>query len=160
MTSTRNEKTLWLVAGVLAGLLIANVWPHETVSAGTTDRNDKFAIVTVPAAPLLDSVFVFDFLTGNLVGATMDPAVGKFKIAYGRNVAQDFGISPRVRPVYGIATGNMPLENNSSAQGVIYISELTSGKVAAYTYATNRVGAGAGPLVVLDVFPFREITPE
>lgn len=160
MTPKRNEKTLWLVVGVLAGLLIANVWPHETVIAGTTDRNEKFALVTVPAAPLLDSVFVLDFLTGNLVGATMDPTLGKFKLIYGRNIVRDFRLGPRIRPVYGIATGNMPLENNSSAQGVIYISELTSGKVAAYTYATNFAGAGAGPLVLLDMFGFREITPE
>ena len=63
MKSRSNERQLvWLVFGVIGGLCLAYVWPHEHVFAGATDRDAKFAICTVDVGPgTPDAVFVLDF---------------------------------------------------------------------------------------------------
>lgn len=167
--STHRDKLGWLAIGLALGFCLTNlgVWPHETVHAETADRSDKFVMFTVQSGVFnggVDSIFILDFLTGQLVGASLDPASMKFTRFYYRNIAADFGVNPRSRPVYAIASGDMPFAATGKltlANGVIYVAELTSGKVAAYAYPYDPTTGTAPPVAIapVDIFPFREVTP-
>lgn len=162
-----SQKVVWLSIGLVAGMAICQVWPHETMQAATSDRNENFALLTLPTGSTfgaVETVFVLDFLTGQLVGATMDPQASVFTRFYTRNVAVDFGLRPRAKPRYAIAGGMMPFSNvgkTGNSNGVIYIAELTSGKVAAYgyPYAEAQKILPPMPVVPLDIFGFREVAP-
>jgi hypothetical protein len=68
------NRLLWLCAGVGLGLCVSWIWPHEPAQAVTADRDENFALITVPVKDVafagvkdqLDGVFVLDFLTGQL----------------------------------------------------------------------------------------------
>ena len=93
-----RSRTVWVAMGLIAGLGLAWVWPHEPVAATATDRDARFAMTTIPVKDVtisgfrdnLDGVFVLDFLTGRLTGAVLNNKVGRFSHAYFRNVAADF----------------------------------------------------------------------
>lgn len=167
MQLSTSQKMVWLSIGLVAGIAICQFWPHETVQAATSDRSENFAVITVPTGSsfgAVETVFVLDFLTGQLVGATMDPQAAIFTRFYTRNVAIDFGLRPRSKPKYAISAGMMPFSNvgrNSNANGVIYVAELSSGRVGAYTYpyAEAQKVLPPMPVVPLDHFSFREVAP-
>ena len=94
MKSRANDRQLlWLVFGVIGGLCLAYVWPHEHVLASATDRDAKFAICTVDVGPgSPDAVFVLDFTTGRLQGAMLSPQSQSFTNFWFANVAQDFKV--------------------------------------------------------------------
>ena len=130
-----ENRKVWLIAGVLIGLAIANYWPHEQAMAITTDRSEKFAMLTVPAANDTEAVFVLDFLTGRLTGAVFDRQAKGFVAFYYRNLAEDFQADVNLTPTYAIVQGAAPFRSRSGAQiapSAIYVSELSSGKVNAY----------------------------
>jgi len=74
-----GQRYLWLMAGVMIGLAVSWFWPQEPLHAGSSDRDDKFAMLTVPVKDVqlagvrdhLEGVFVLDFLTGKLRGAVL-----------------------------------------------------------------------------------------
>src|SRR5437016_2822247 len=81
MTSSRAA---WVAAGLLAGLAVANVCPHEPAYANTADRDSQFMMITVPVGNMalglndpLDGVFILDFVTGQLKGAVLNRQAGK-----------------------------------------------------------------------------------
>ncbi|MEX2288209.1 MAG: hypothetical protein WD648_14030 [Planctomycetaceae bacterium] len=154
-------RTTWLVLGVLAGLCLSYFWPHEPALAATTDRSDKFALATSPVTGVLEGVFILDFLTGRLQGHVLSNKVGKFSHAYYRNVAADFELETRAKPVYAVVAGHTPLTSTgpgSMAQGVIYVAELTTGSVNAYGFQYNESDRPLPPqqMIPLDRFQFRE----
>lgn len=158
-----DNRMVWLVLGVVAGLCIAYFWPHEPALAVTSDRNDKFAMVTseVSFAGSVEGVFVLDFLTGKLQGAVLNNKLGKFTHAYYRSLAADFGVDPSVEPKYAIVTGRAQLPSQgraTMATGVVYVGELSSGKVVAYGFPYNESNRPVPPVPLqpLDVFQFRE----
>ena len=85
-----NNRMVWLVVGVLAGLCISYFWPHEPVSAATSDRDTNFGLITVPVRDVtiagvrdtMEGVFVIDYLTGRLQGAVINPRIGKLCINF------------------------------------------------------------------------------
>ena len=163
----RDHRMVWLAVGVIAGMAIASYWPHEPARAAATDRNTKFALATTPVSILdtVEGVFVLDFLTGRLTGAVLNAKVGKFGHAYYRNVAADFQVDPKAEPNYAIICGRAQLPRQgrlSMATGVVYIAELTSGRVNAYGFAYNESNRAVPPaeMIPLDTFPFREATQQ
>lgn len=163
-----KSKLFWLTCGVLAGIGISSMWPHEPAQAAATDRSAKFAIATceVTVSPLgnVEGVFILDFLTGQLRGGVVNNKSGKFNIAYARNIAADFNVDPNATPTYAIISGRASLPSSrqySPATGVIYIAELTSGKVVCYSFPYENINGNAGPfaLVPVDGFQFRDALP-
>lgn len=159
----KRERSLWVAVGMAAGLAISTLWPHEPLQAVSNDRSSKFAIFTTEVAALtpVESVFVLDFLTGRLQGAVMNNVTGKFTTAYYRNVAADFGVKPRSQPNYAIVSGRVQLPARGGvtpATGAIYIAEMSSGKVAAYTfpYLNNNTAVPPIQMGILDFFAFRQ----
>lgn len=163
-----GNRFLWLVAGVAVGLAVSWLWPQEPMHAGTSDRDEKFAMLTVPVKDVqfagvrdhLEAVFVLDFLTGQLKGAVLGKT-GKFTHFYYRNVAADFQVNPSATPHYAFVQGTAQLPSKgraTMATGVIYIGELTSGKIAAYGFPYNDTSRPVGPIAMapMHTFAFRE----
>lgn len=159
-TKPSGNRNVWLVAGVLAGICLSYIMPHEPAMAVSTDRNNKFAMTTCFVSPDLEAVFVLDFLTGRLTGAVMNRQGSQFVAAYTRNIAQDFKVEEGTE--YTISGGRAQIQGrggNQYGDTIIYIAELTSGKVAGYAVPYklfNRRITTPIPLQLIDSFPFRE----
>lgn len=164
-----GNRYLWLMAGVVLGMAATWFFPQEPLHASSSDRDEKFAMLTVPVKDVqfagvrdhLEGVFVLDFLTGQLKGAVLTKT-GKFTHFYQRNIGADFQIDPSATPHYAIVQGNAQLPSQgrfTMATGVIYVAELTTGRVKAYGFPfneTNRAGVGPIQLGQLHEFQFRE----
>ncbi|MCA9068933.1 MAG: hypothetical protein KDA84_08425, partial [Planctomycetaceae bacterium] len=163
-----GNRFLWLIAGLAVGLGISWFWPQEPMHAGTSDRDEKFAMLTVPVKDVqfagvrdhLEAVFVLDFLTGQLKGAVLGKT-GKFTHFYFRNVAADFQVNPAATPHYAFVQGTAQLPStrqNTMATGVIYVGELSSGKIGAYGFTYNDTNRPVGPIALapMHTFAFRE----
>ena len=167
MKSQANPNQLvWLLFGVIGGLCLAYFWPHEHVLASATDRDAKFAICTVETAPTgPDAVFVLDFSTGRLQGALLNPQTLTFTNFWYANVATDFKVGKSGK--YTMIPGNGFLNAGNSnagtgltvATGVIYIGEITTGRVGCYRfgYSSQRGQMDPIPLEPVADFPFREV---
>lgn len=162
--SFTHSRGLWLGAGLLAGLVIGGLWPSTPLHAVATDRYENFAICTTPLDSDVEGLYFLDFLTGDLKAAVLSVQTGKFNSFFEYNVMQDLGgesvKNPRFLMVSGIANLRRAGGQIQPGQGVIYVAELTSGRVAAYMTPWSRQnqtsGQGfTGRLVPLDVIPFR-----
>lgn len=142
--SLSESRMAWLATGLVAGLAVAYFWPHEPAYATTADRDSNFAMVTIPvgtsAAGIsdpMDGMFILDFHTGQLMGAVLNRQNGKFANLYRRDLAKDFSVDPQATPHYAIVTGYAQLASQANltfASGVVYVGELSSGKVIAYAF--------------------------
>ena len=157
-----NQRMLWLVVGILAGLCIAYVWPHEPAHAITVDRAEQFALLTCPVQVLdgWEGIFVFDFLTGRLEGRVMDPTSGKFTHTYFRNVSNDFNLQQTRNPQFSVVAVQAPLPNVGNATmatGVICVAEMKTGQVVCYGFPYNPTNRRmpAFEMIVIDGFQFR-----
>jgi hypothetical protein len=137
------------------------------VQAVATDRDDRFAITTCDTGlggP--ESVFVLDFLTGRIVGATLNQQTGQFTNFYMRSVAADFGVDGANKPKFTIVSGRADLNSRggaTSGAGVLYIGELNSGKVLVYRFSFRQSTRPLPPqqLEMLPTFlSFREVVAE
>lgn len=156
-----ENRTVLLLIGMIAGLCLANLWPHEPAFAAATDRGSKFAILTVPVGDYegTEGVFILDFLTGRLSGAVLNSRTGTFTQRYLQNVAADFRTGPN--PQYAIIAGRVNLPNRGRVQfagGAIYVAEMTTGKIICYgfAYSSSNKRLPILPLVKIAVLPFRE----
>ncbi|MSR56306.1 MAG: hypothetical protein EXS05_01360 [Planctomycetaceae bacterium] len=166
--SLSDIRVSWLVAGLVAGLGIAYFWPHEPAYATNADRDSSFAMVTVSvgtsAAGIndpMEGVFILDFLTGQLKGAVLNRQTGKFASLYYRELAIDFDVDPEAEPHYAMVTGFSQLasrQGSTYASGVVYIGELSSGKVLAYAFPWKEAPRPAPQkyqLQIVDGFQWR-----
>ncbi|MBL8814840.1 MAG: hypothetical protein JNL58_02330 [Planctomyces sp.] len=160
-----RKSILTFVVGTIVGAAIFQYWPRETAKAAVAHGNDKFTMVTVPlAAPgEAEAVFVLNHLTGVLRGAALNNSTGTFTHHYLRNVAADFQTAAATpEPKFAIVTASANLRStgtNQPANGVIYIGELSSGAVIAYSFSLPRGNRPVpGPLEVtkMDFFLFAE----
>jgi hypothetical protein len=138
-----ESRGVWLVGGIVIGLGVAYFWPHEPLRADQSDRNDKFAMLSVPATspigglPTSEAIFVLDFLTGKLQGFFFSPAAGGFTQTWYRDVAADLQLGR------GSAQGNYAIcggQGQVTGQGVqwgsslIYVAELSTGQIIVYGF--------------------------
>lgn len=158
-------KWIWLSTGLVAGICITSIWPHEPLSAATADRNEKFGLITARVTAESEAVFVIDFLTGRLTGATLQRTRQgtAFVNFYYRNLAEDFKVGASGQPYYAISSGIAAIPNSGGSQwgnSALYVAELTSGKVGAYAipYQITQRALPPQPLTPIGSFPFREAT--
>ncbi len=160
-TAKRSSSWFWLVLGVLVGVGIASVWPHRPLTAATTDRNEKFGMCTVTVTDGLEAVFVLDFLTGRLTGACLGRQGNGFVAFFQADVASDLGVQAG-KPQYAMTPGFATIKGTPQAQpaaSVIYVAELTSGKVGCYAIPfrlPNSKDLKPIKLVSLDYYQFRD----
>lgn len=165
---SNEQRLVWMGLGLMAGLCLAYLWPHEMAHAVATDRDDRFAMCTVDVGfGNADAIFVLDFLTGRLQGAMLNQQTATFTNLWARNIAADFQLQPdaAAKAKYVFLPGIANLNNKGGATiaaGVLYIGELTSGKVGCYgfTFKTSTKVLPVQPLQLIAGFPFREETRE
>ncbi|MDP1796620.1 MAG: hypothetical protein Q8K78_04030 [Planctomycetaceae bacterium] len=161
-----DRRAGWLLAGLVGGVVLSYLWPAEEAKAVATDREERFAIATTDTglgAP--ESVFVLDFLTGRLVGATLNQQTAQFTNFYARNIAADFQADAAAKPKFVMIPGRADLNSRAGATtsaGVLYVGELTTGKVIAYRFPfrQSRTALPVQPLEAFAFFPFREAVQE
>jgi len=161
----KRNPMVWLAFGLLIGLLIGGALPDTPLHAVSTDRIDTFAMATGPVDDDIEAVFFLDFLTGDLRAVVLGRQGNGFTAFYEYNaVFTDLGINPNKKPKFLMVTGVANLRRGGGAvqpsRAVVYVAEVTSGKMAAYAipwspqmYATGRVVRQA--LIPLAVTPFR-----
>ncbi len=159
----------WLAVGLLfgglGGLLLGLVWPTNEAHGVATDRYENFAIATGPLDGEVEAVYFLDFLTGDLKAAVLNINNGKFTAFFNYNILQDLGVDAAKNPRYLMVTGVADLRriggsNVQPSASVVYVAELTTGRIAAYAVpwnpALHKQGAAfQAQLVPLDVAQFR-----
>ncbi len=167
-SQAKDGRLVWLLFGVIFGLCLAYFWPHEPAYAMATDRDARFAICTVEVGPgSPDAVFVLDFLTARLTGGMLNAQAGGFTNFWFANVAEDFKIGGKGdKAKYTIIPGSGFLNVGAQgggggatvATGLIYVAELSSGKVGCYRFQYRNQTQMTEPikLEAVDYFMFRE----
>jgi hypothetical protein len=163
--SLKQNRYLWLVLGVLGGLMLSGFWPYTPLHAVATDRFETFALATGPCDNEVEAVYCLDFLTGDLRAAVLSTQTNKFTAFYQYNVLKDFNIDTAKSPKFVMVTGLASLRRGAGARmrpsaAVLYVAETTSGVVAAYAIPWTGYNAGTqkitGTLVPLDQIPMRQ----
>ncbi len=163
----RSQPIAWLILGVLAGLVIGGFWPSSPLHAVATDRYENFAMATGPLDNDVEALYFLDSVTGDLTAAVLSTQSGRFNSFYQYNILNDLGVDPSSNPRYLMVTGVADLRRGRArfrpAAAVVYVAELTTGKVGAYAipWAPERHNAGApfyGSFVRLHVTQFRAAT--
>jgi hypothetical protein len=144
-----KQKLVWLVAGILIGLFCGGFLgglTHAPLHAVATDRQDNFAIATVPLNEDQEAVVFLDFLTGDLKATLFNtvrsqiPTVG---VIYTKNILADLGVDATKSPKFLLVSGRLqlrPLGNMQYSGSVIYVAEVNSGKLGVYAMPYNNAG--------------------
>lgn len=159
----KKNPAIWLALGVAAGLVGGRLWPATPLHAVATDRHENFAIATGPVDGDIEALYYLDSVTGDLMAAVLSAQTGRFMSFYKYNILADLEVEASKNPQFLMVTGVANLRRGRGPQqstGVVYIAELTSGKVAAYSipWTRDRQNAAApitASLVPLDVTQFR-----
>lgn len=169
MSPTINHTRLgWLCLGILIGFVLTSIMPARPLHAVATQGADGFALATGVIDNNLEGVFFLDYLTGNLKGAVVSLANGKFTTTYDYNVLKDFQLDATKSPKFLMVTGLASLRRGPSqvqpGQSMIYVVELNSGICCAYAvpWTTGRSSAPNpatqnGTFVLCDKYPFRNV---
>ncbi len=160
----QHNRTAWLAAGVVLGLVAGAFLPHTPSFAVGTDRQTTFAICTGPLDDDLEAVYFLDFLTGDLRAAVLSLQTGRFTGFFDYNIARDLAADQGKTPRYAMVTGLADLRQNAGnvrlSNSILYVTEGSSGKLAAYAIPWNRGRAGAtqpyrGSLMPVDITKLR-----
>ncbi len=151
-------------SGSSSPILAENPFGPKFAHASATDRYENFAIATGQLDNDIEAVYFLDFLTGDLKAAALSLQTGKFNSFYEYNVLKDLEVDATKNPRYLMVTGVVNLRRQGGqlqpSTSVVYVAELTSGKVAAYMtpYLKQTINSGKtyqGEMVALDVRQFR-----
>lgn len=165
----RHNRAVWLTLGLGLGLLLGGllpIWPDTPLHAVATDRYENFAIATGAVDSDVEAIYFLDFVTGDLMAAVLSNQTGLFVAFYRYNILGDFGVDVSKKPQYLMVTGYANLVRGRArlrpAPSVVYIAELTTGKVAAYNlpwepnlHRRNQIFTGT--FTLLDVSQFRNV---
>jgi hypothetical protein len=159
----KSHPLLALVIGLVAGFAVSGLLPHTPLHATATDRVDTYAIATGPVDAEGEAVYFLDYLSGDLKAMVVGCQVGKFTAGYARNILEDLGVDPAKNPRFMMVTGTTNIRgtmgNVRPGMSILYVAEVTTGKVAAYNLpwstAMHRAPAGITPIRLLDVASFR-----
>lgn len=161
-----DPRVVWMAGGLVAGLALSHLWPAAPALAVATDSSDRMAICTVEVGQgNPEAVFVLDSLTGRLQGAMLNAQNAVFTNYFARQIAGDFRVDASAKPQYVMIPGRAELNSGQGVQvatGVIYVAELTTGRVIAYRFPfrTTREVLAPAPLDPFAFFPFREATTD
>lgn len=160
----RPSRTWSLTIGLTIGLIIGGIWPEAPLHAVATHGHDNFAIATGFVDEQIEALYFLDYLTGNLQAAVLNINNGQFAAYYEKNILQDLEIDAGKTPRYLMVTGTADLRRIPAqvrpAASVCYVTDATTGKVAAYTIpwigGQRAVGANIqAELVLLSITQFR-----
>jgi hypothetical protein len=165
--SLRRSRLIWLGVGLVAGLVVASLWPHTPLHAVATDRYETFAIASGPLDDESEAVYFLDFLTGDLRARVLGKR-GGFNGYFEYNVLNDLGVDPAKNPRYMMVTGLATIQQAGArmqfGRSVCYVAEITTGKVGAFAIPWNPAWRTSNAtirqnLVPLGVTQFRAAGP-
>jgi hypothetical protein len=159
-----KSRASWLAIGfgigLVVGLNLAGYWPQIPVHASATHGQENFAIATGLVEDEMEAVYMLDFVTGDLKACVLSINTRTFLTFYQHNVSKDFGgiKNPKYLMVTGVADVRRQL-NVPIGTSVIYVAEMTSGKLACYglPWTPGRQGVAA-IMKGLDFLPMDIIT--
>ena len=165
----RSNRLVWLGIGLVIGLILSGLWPQAPLHAVATDRGDTFAVATGFVDEGVEAVFFLDFLTGQLNAVVLGRQGRGFAASYGFNVAAHLGVDPAKNPKYLMVTGSADMRRGMAgaqlSPSVVYVAEVTTGKVGAYAVPWSKAAYSSGRvmpphlLVPLAVTQFRVAAP-
>ena len=177
MTRSILRPALWLAIGLSVGLNLAwlggylnsnptdSFWESIRVRATATQGQESFAIATGEVDDGVEALYFLDFLTGELKAAILNPRNGKFTSIFTYDkVFEDLGINLKEikNPKFLMVTGVTDMRRGSGAaklgKGVIYVTELTSGKIVAYALPFNATAFANKQLVTDRLVPLDVVT--
>ena len=143
-----------VVVGGMLGWAVRSASPPTAapfalpVQAATAQNFDNFAVATGPVSDQLEAFYFLDFLTGDLRAAVLNTRRGEFGGFFEYNIAQDFDIAGSKNPKYLMVTGTADIPrgrgNTQIARSVVYITDATSGQMAAFVMPWNSSSQAAG----------------
>ena len=165
-----KQKLVWLVAGILIGMFCGGFLgglTHSPLHAVATDRQDNFAIATVPLNEDQEAIVFLDFLTGDLKATlfnTVKSPVPTVGVIYTKNILADLGIDATKSPKFLMVSGRLQLRPQGNLMfggSVIYVAEINSGKVGVYAMPYNNTALqqaqdATGQFTTVYVGPFRQ----
>jgi hypothetical protein len=129
---------------LLLGLCLGGFFPHTPLHSTATDRSESFLVATGMVDESVEAVYLLDCLTGDLRGAVLGKSSGGFTGIFnypGAKLMQDFGLDPTANPKFLMVTGLADLrtgQQNTLGSSVVYVIEISSGKICAYALPWNR----------------------
>lgn len=151
----------WLVLGLVGGVMFTLLWPGKPSLATATDRSENFLMATGYVADAAqdgahEAVYLLDHQSGLLMAAILNRQTGKFTQMYQRTIANDFGVDAKSAR-YMMVTGQCTIRQMPTARTCLYVTELRSGQMIAYTFPWlgEQPGRGVGDFIALDLVRFR-----
>jgi len=165
MRRLRRSPMVWLLLGLFLGVglmqlnrtspqddWLARCLAERGVSASATHGQDNFAIATGVVDESTEALYFLDFLTGELKAAALNRMNGKFTAFFlNKNVFKDLGVDITTvkNPRFLMATGAIDLRRGSTpalkfGNGVVYVTELSGAKIAAYAIPWNSTAYASG----------------
>jgi hypothetical protein len=158
-----RRRLCWMGGGLVLGLVFGGLWPDSPAHAVATSQIESFAACTTPLDNDIEGIFILDSITGDLKGTALNPVTRTFTVSFGTNVAAAFGLDAAAKPRYLMVSGAANFRGGSGnqrpANSIIYVAEMTSGKVAAYAipWSSQRPTAPTMvPLQLIGAFSFRD----
>lgn len=155
-----RRRLCWMGGGLVLGLVFGGFWPDSPAHAVATSQIDNFSACTAPLDSEIEGIFLLDSITGELKGAALNQK-GAFTTLFSANVAAGLQLDATAKPRYLLVSGNANFRGGASgnarpASSVLYVAEMTSGKVVAYGIPwSNQRLAGNFPLQLIGGFSFR-----
>lgn len=160
------QRALFLLVGVAIGAAGSGWLPHTPLHATATHGQDNFTLATGSVDEEVEAVFFLDFLTGDLKAAVLNTRTHKFTAFYKYNILKDLGAAGVKNPRYLMVTGRAALQRGANVArigtSVVYVCEVSSGRVMAYgvPWVPGRAALGniiKAELVPLDGVQFRDV---
>lgn len=151
-----SQSGVWVVVGVLLGIAVTLVLQGRPMYATATDHADEFAIATALREDAIELVYLLDYRTGRLVSTSLNQQTGQFLPFAERNLASDFGLTggrSATKPKFAMVTGISELVSRAGVpvRHALYVVELNSGRLNAYTTLYGGQGAGGAQNTAINV---------
>jgi hypothetical protein len=152
-----TNRLIWLCAGLVLGGLgtFLAFGGSRTAEAATHDRYDDFIMCTGPVSVFpgvsLDGLWLLDYKAGKLLGTMVDRQTGKIPSWAEVDLVSEFGIQPKQNVHFMMTTGTI-----APGQAALYVSEMTTGKLAIYTMGPRPDRQGGVAIRRHDLVLFRQ----
>ena len=147
----KNNRAVWLVAGLVLGLIAGGMWPSTPLHAVATDRCSTFAMATGPVDDEFEAVYFLDFLTGDLSAVVLGKNANAFTARFQRSgdkIVADLGIDATKKANYMLVTGMTSFRGTTGqlrpGMASVYVAEVTTGRVAAYSILWSKNAHATG----------------
>ncbi len=156
----------------LSAFIVLGLSSQSPAYADASNEKSGYTVATGPLDSDLEGYFFLDALTGELKVAAINPRTGKFMAVFTRKILDDFkNTTPPVQnPNFMMVTGLAKIVQGAAGGGggqwrfadsVIYVTELTSGRMVCYAIQLpvnlrNQNKLYVGEIIGLDKLDLRK----